>query len=212
MKLIGLTTVGLAAILVATSALAATPAIGVASAYGSFTVNSAQVSGNSNIYDGSQINTGKSPSQIFLQGGSNMMLATNTGATLYNDHLVLSQGAVRVDNMDKYDVKAMGYRISPDAPGTQAAVRLNEGAVEVASMSGAVKVFDSNGAMLTRIGAGTASAFKPGQTGASGGGGGGAAGAIAASNLLLYFAIIAALAGIGLAAVALLNATGATSR
>src|SRR5690242_18225550 len=167
MILTSLKTVAMVAIVSTATAFAATPAIGVASAFGSFTVNSAQVRGNSNVYDGSQVNTGKNTSQIFLQSGPSVMLATNTGATIYNDHLVLSQGAVRVVNMTKYDVNALGYRIAADEPGSQAAVRLNEGAVQVASMSGVVKAFDANGAMLTRIGAGTASSFKPGQTGAA---------------------------------------------
>ena len=215
MKSLSLRTVALAGLLSVGSAFAATPAIGVASAFGSFSVNSAQVNGNSNIYDGSQISTGKTASQIFLQGGPSVMLATNTGATIYNDHLNLSQGAVRVDNMTKYDVNALGYRVSADEPNSQAAIRLNEGAVEVASMSGVVTVFDSNGAMLTRIGAGTASSFKPGQTGASGGSSsssGGAVGAISGSNFLLYTAIVGGLAGIGLGAVALVGNNHSTSR
>lgn len=212
MKLNSLRTVAIAAVLSGVSAFAATPTIGVASAFGSFAVNSAQVSGNSNIYDGSQVSTGKDSSQIFLQGGPSLMLATNTGATIYNDHLVLSQGAVRVDNMTKYDVQALGYRVAADEPGSQAAVRLHEGAVEVASMSGVVKVFDPSGAMLTRIGAGTASAFKPGQTGANGRAGGSAAGAVSGSNKLLYTAIIVGVAGIGLGAVALVSYTDSTSK
>jgi hypothetical protein len=77
-------------------------------------------------------------------------------------------------------------------------------------------VFDANGAMLTRIGAGTASSFKPGQTGANGGGAaptsGGAVGAISGSNFLLYTAIIGGLAGIGLGAVALVSNNNSSSR
>jgi ferric-dicitrate binding protein FerR (iron transport regulator) len=215
MKLRSLRAAAIAALLATGSAYAAAPAIGVASAFGSFSVNSAQVNGNSNVYNGSEISTGKTSSQIFLQGGHSVMLATNTGARVYNDHLVLSQGAVRVDNMTKYDVQALGYRVTADEPNSQAAIRLNEGAVEVASMSGVVKVFDTNGAMLTRIGAGTASSFKPGQTGANGGnanGSGGAVGAISGSNFLLYTAIVGGLAGIGLGAVALVGSNNSSSR
>jgi hypothetical protein len=196
------------------SAFAVTPVIGVASAFGSFTVNSSQVTGNSNVYDGSQINTSSTASQIFLQGGPSVMLATNTGATVYNDHLVLTQGAVRVDNMNKYDVQALGYRVAADEPNSQAAVRLREGAVEVASMSGVVKVFDPNGAMLTRVGAGTASSFKPGQSGADPGNGsnsksgGSAAGAIAGGHKVLYTSVILGVAGAGAGAAAFVASRG----
>jgi hypothetical protein len=190
------------------------PVIGVASAFGSFTVNSSRVAGNSNLYDGSQVNTGVTTSQIFLQGGPSVLLATNTGATLYADHLVLTQGSVRVDNMNKYDVQALGYRVAAEDPNAQAAIRLRDGAVEVASMSGAVRVFDPSGAMLTRVGAGTASSFKPGQTGAGSGGGahsgGGAAGAISGGgHTLLYASIVlgVAAAGAGAAAYVITNST-----
>jgi hypothetical protein len=220
MKLTCLRIVAAVTALSAGSAFAVTPVIGVASAFGSFTVNSSQVTGNSNVYDGSQISTGSTASQIYLQGGPSVMLATNTGATVYNDHLVLTQGAVRVDNMNKYDVQALGYRVAADEPNSQAAVRLREGAVEVASMSGVLKVFDPSGAMLTRIGAGTASAFKPGQSGAdpgntnnskSGSNGGGAAGAIAGGHKVLYTSIILGVAAAGAGAAAYVATSGSSS-
>jgi ferric-dicitrate binding protein FerR (iron transport regulator) len=214
MNLNSLTTVALAVTVSAASAFAATPAIGVASAFGSFSVNSAQVSGNANVFDGSQVSTDKASSQIFLQNGSSVTLATNTAATIYKDHLIIRQGAARVDDMENYNVQGLGYRVVADGPGSQTAVRLNNGAFEVASLSGAVKIFDSKGAMLTRIGAGTASSFKPGQSGASGagGGGGGAASTVSSSsNVLLFGAIIAGLAGIGLGAAALANSGSAST-
>jgi hypothetical protein len=214
MNLTCLRIVAMATALSAGPAFAVTPVIGVASAFGSFTVNSSQVAGNSNLYNGSQVNTGATTSQIFLQGGPSVLLATNTGATVYTDHLVLTQGSVRVDDMSKYDVQALGYRIAADEPNAQAAVRLRDGAVEVASMSGAVRVFDPSGAMLTRVGAGTASSFKPGQTGAGSGSGahsgGGAAGAISGGgHTLLYASIVlgVAAAGAGAAAYVITNST-----
>lgn len=213
MNLTCLRIVAMATALSAGPAFAVTPVIGVASAFGSFTVNTSRVAGNSNLYDGSQVNTGATTSQIFLQGGPSVLLATNTGATVYTDHLVLTQGSVRVDNMNKYDVQALGYRIAADEPNAQAAIRLRDGAVEVAGMSGAVRVFDPSGAMLTRVGAGTASSFKPGQTGAGSGGahsGGGAAGAISGGgHTLLYASIVlgVAAAGAGAAAYVITNST-----
>lgn len=213
MKLNSLMTVALAAAVSAASAFAATPAIGVASAFGSFSVNSAQVSGNANVFDGSQVRTDKAASQILLQNGSSLTLATNTAATVYNDHLVIREGAARVDDMSNYNVQGLGYRVVADEPGSQAAVRLNNGAFEVASMSGAVKVFDSRGAMLTRIGAGTASSFKPGQSGASSesgaAAGGGAASTVGSgsANILLYGAVVAGLAGAGLGTLAYVKAS-----
>ena len=50
---------GFTAALSIASAFAVTPTIGVASAFGTFMVNSAEVQGNANIFEGSQIKTGK---------------------------------------------------------------------------------------------------------------------------------------------------------
>ena len=209
MKLYGPKAIGIAFAMSAVSAFATTPTIGVASASGSFTVNSAQVSGNANLFDGSQVRTDKAASQLFLQDGASVLLATNTAATIYKDKLVLSEGAARIDNMSKLNVEAAGFRVVPDDATSQAAVRMNDGTVEVASMSGAVKVFNKEGAMLTHIGAGTASAFKPGgQSGASTGGG---MSGIHGTSVALFASVIASFAGLGLAAAAYAR-SGSSSR
>ncbi len=58
MNLTCLRTVAIATVLATATALAGTPVIGVASEFGTFTVNNYQVAGNSNVYSGSQISTG----------------------------------------------------------------------------------------------------------------------------------------------------------
>jgi hypothetical protein len=65
--------------------------------------------------------------------------------------------------------------------------------------------------MLTRIGAGTASSFKPGQTGASGGGAASTVGGVGASNAVLYAAVIAGVAGLGLASAAFITTHSGSS-
>jgi hypothetical protein len=209
MKFHCINTVGLAVAMSAVSAFATTPTIGVASAFGRFTVNSAQVSGNANLFDGSRIRTDKAASQLFLQNGASVLLATNTAATVYNDRLVLSEGAARIDNMSSLSVEADGYRVVPDDATSQAAVRMNAGTVEVASMSGAVKVFNKDGAMLTHIGAGTASAFKPGGGQSSSSTSGGMSG-VSGSSWAIFAAVVASFAGLGLASAAYVNSTSSS--
>src|SRR5579863_8374083 len=68
-------------------ALAVSPAIGVASAFGPFVVNSAEVQGNANLFDGSQLRTSKASSQIFLQNGAALTLGIESAGTIYRDHL-----------------------------------------------------------------------------------------------------------------------------
>ncbi len=157
-------------LLSAVACLAVQPTIGIATAVGSFVVNSNRVDGNANLFDGSDVKTGKASSQVFLQNGAALTLGIDSAGTIYRDHLLLQQGATKVDNMNGYSVHASDYRIEQGQPASQAVVRLDGDMVEVAALAGSLNVLDKKGALLTHIGAGTASAF---QTGAGGGGGGG---------------------------------------
>jgi hypothetical protein len=144
------------------SVIAASPAIGIASAVGTFMVNSSEVEGNANLFDGSRIRTDKASSKVYLMGGAALVLGVNSAGTVYRNHFTLNQGATKVDNLTGYSIRADRYDIRQAKSSSQAIVRLNQGAVEIAALSGSLNVFDENGALLTRIAAGTASAFQSG--------------------------------------------------
>ncbi len=156
-------------LMAAAACVAVQPAIGIATAVGTFIVNSNRVDGNANLFDGSDVRTDKASSQVFLQNGAALTLGIDSAGTIYRDHLLLKQGATKVDNMNGYSVRASDYRIEQGQPASQAVVRLDGDMVEVAALAGSLNVFDKKGALLTHIGTGTASAF---QTGAGGGAGG----------------------------------------
>ncbi len=157
----------IAALMCVATSRAMPPTIGVASAFGTFVVNSNQVNGNANLFDGSELKTSRASSQVFLQSGAALTLGIDSAGTIYRDHLVLQQGATKIDNMNGFSVQAAGYRVEQGETATQAVVRLDADVVEVAALTGSLNVFDQKGALLTHIGTGTASAF---QTGGSGGG------------------------------------------
>jgi hypothetical protein len=188
-----------------TSSAAVTPAIGVVSAGGSFEVNSSLVNGNANLFDGSRIKTLDASSEILLHTGAALTLATDSAGTVYKDHLLLSQGTTKADNLNGYSIHAAGYKIEGGQPGSQAVVRFGDGSLQVASLSGSLNVFDEKGALLTRIAPGTASAFRlgdpGGQSGASVGSGN------AKRKLGLYLILGGALAGLGVATDAILQPT-----
>jgi hypothetical protein len=189
--------------------VAASPAIGVASAVGTFIVNSSEVEGNANLFDGSRIRTDRASSKVYLMSGAALVLGVNSAGTIYRDHFTLNQGATKVDNLTGYSIRADRYDIRQGKPSSQAIVRLNQGAVEIAALSGSLNVFDNNGALLTRIGAGTASAFQSGINNLP-------SGASADNNnrrrrlALLSLLTGSALAGLGLATDAILQ-SGSTS-
>jgi hypothetical protein len=179
---------------------AASPTIGVATAVGTFRVNSAEVEGNANIFDGAEIRTTNAPSQVFLQNGSAVTLGLNSAGILYRDHLVLEAGATKVENMTCYTIEAARYRVQGE-PRSQAVVRFDANEVQVASLAGALSVSTNQGALLTRVGAGTASAFNkaPQASGAP------INTADRAKETVLYAILIASLGGLGLAVDAILQ-------
>jgi hypothetical protein len=144
------------------SVIAASPTIGVASAVGTFSLNSSEVEGNANLFDGSRIKTEKASSKVYLMSGAALVLGVNSAGTIYRDHFTLNQGATKVDNLTGYSIHADKYDIRQGKPSSQAIVRIDQGAVEIAALSGSLNIFDEKGALLTRIGAGTASAFQSG--------------------------------------------------
>lgn len=190
-----------------TSLLAATPTLGVASAVGTFMVNGAEVEGNANVFDGSQIKTNKASSQIFLQNGSALTLGIDSSGILYRDRFLLERGTTKIANMNRYAIESASYRIEGTGPSAQAIVRLDGDTVEVAAVTGSLNVFDAKGALLTRIGTGTASAFQSGATA------GGQSGATAQNNnakkklAALTLLLGGSLAGLGLAVDAILQPT-----
>ncbi len=150
----------LASLLCAAVSSALGPTIGIASAIGTFIVNSNQVDGNANLFEGSEIKTSKASSQIFLQTGAALTLGIDSVGTIYRDRLVLRQGATKVDNMNGYSVRTADYRVEQGEPASQAVVRIDGPMLEIGALAGSLNVFDRRGAMLTRIGIGTASAFQ----------------------------------------------------
>jgi hypothetical protein len=178
----------------------------VASAVGTFVLNSSEVEGNANLFDGSRIRTDQASSKVYLMSGAALVLGVNSAGTIYRDHFTLSQGAAEVDNLTGYSIRADKYDIRQGKPSSQAIVRLNRGAVEIAALSGSLNVFDERGALLTRVGAGTAAAFQSGLSTLP-------SGASADSNIgrrrvaFLSLMTASALSGLGLATDAILQST-----
>jgi hypothetical protein len=169
-------------------------------------VNGAEVEGNANVFDGSQIKTNKASSQIFLQNGSALTLGVDSSGVLYRDRFLLERGTTKIANMNHYAIQSGTYRIEGSGPTAQAIVRLDGDTLEVAAVSGSLNVFDAKGALLTRIGTGTASAFQSGATA-------GQSGASAQNNnakkklAALTLLLGGSLAGLGLAVDAILQPT-----
>ena len=203
----------------ATCSSAVTSTVAVASGPGTFNLDGVKVEGNANVLEGSQIKTGPAPSRVYLQTGEMLILGINSCARFYRNRVLLEQGATRVSGMSQYRIEAARYRVQSADARSEAVVRLEGNAMQVAALSGAVNVFNQQGALLTHIGAGTASAFQTGDkpvVAAQSGADAGQTGATPAATeeekrkkrrreAALYITLGASLAGLGLAVDAILQ-------
>jgi hypothetical protein len=137
--------------------------IGVATTIGSVSVNQTVVSGSADLVDGARLETASVPTDVRLNTGAEVRLATRSSGSFFADHVQLEQGALRVADFSGVTVAAAQLQINSDDAATQVIVRLTKKTVEVASVGGAVNVMDSG--ILTRVAAGTKMSFE--QTGAT---------------------------------------------
>jgi hypothetical protein len=133
--------------------------IGVALGSGIFSVDSTAVTGPIDLSDGAELHTTVTPSDVQLENGVEMRLATRSTGTLYQDRMVLKNGALKLHHFDSYPVQAGGLTIQADSFDTEAIIRTTAKTIEIASIGGTVRVSDS-GAMMTRVAAGTKMAFQ----------------------------------------------------
>jgi hypothetical protein len=141
--------------------MAAAPAVGVVTARGNFAIDSASIAGNATLFEGSQIETGKVPSQLQFNTGARMQLAAESRGIVYRDRLVLEKGSSRLEK-GNYQVEALSLRIHPEGENTAARVSMRgAGVVQVAALTGQVRVTAANGVLLANLQAGSSADFTP---------------------------------------------------
>jgi hypothetical protein len=141
---------------------AATPIIGVVSASGGFSMNNASVRDNATVVDGSTIETEKTSSVLHLVGGTRVELGRLSRGRVYRDRLMLEKGVAEVKGSNPFRVEALSLRIAPlhrDGYGRVAFV--NEGTIEVAAVSGGLRVTSAEGVVMADLAPGMALAFRP---------------------------------------------------
>ncbi len=141
---------------------AAAPAVGIVTARGSFTIDASSIAGNATLFEGNQIETGKASSQLQLNNGARMQLAAESRGIVYRDRLVLEKGSSRFENAGNYQVEALSLRIRPEGENTTGRVSVSKaGVVEVAALTGPVRVTAANGVLLASMQAGRTLDFTP---------------------------------------------------
>jgi len=143
---------------------ASSGAIGLATTQGVFTVDNAQVQGNAALLDGSLLQTGDNPSQVTLQGGARLDLATNSTGRIYRDHVVLERGVSRAKGVS---VVVNGLRVVP--ADSSSVIQISTDGTKrfsVGATTGRASVLNSSGALIAEVTRGSAMSFAQTETGA----------------------------------------------
>jgi len=143
---------------------AATPGIGIAMSQGNILINSSQTAGNATLFDGSVLETVASSSQVRLNGGAQLRLASDSRGTVYTDHVNLEKGSARIAG---YSANASGLSVRADGKSSATVSMRDQGIVEIAALSGSVHVFNAAGMNVANLVPGRALDLRPQDAGAS---------------------------------------------
>src|SRR5580698_4747305 len=160
-------TLGFLTFCVVAASFAASTAIGLVVANGSFQVDRSSVRGSATLFDGNVIETNVSASQLHLHNGVSLRLAAESRARVYESRLVLEKGIGQLESTN-YRIEADSLQVEADKPGATARVQLTgPNRVVVAARDGEVRVSNSDGVLIARLDSGREMAFEPQDSGAA---------------------------------------------
>jgi len=149
-------------VLVLSYPLQSASAIGMAVADGGFQIDGSPVSGNTTIFEGSVLETGNVASELQLEAGQRLVLASGSRGQIFRDHMVLEKGVSEVTGGSEYRVEARGLRVAPQVSGAAARVMVEgERRLRVAALSGTFRVMTVTGRTVALLEPGMALVFEP---------------------------------------------------
>jgi hypothetical protein len=137
---------------------AATPGIGVAISQGNIFIDSSATAGNATIFNGSTLETQSAGSQVRLNGGAQLRLASDSLGTVFSDHVDLKKGSASIKG---YSANANGLSVRADGKASASISMRDKGVVEIAALTGNVHVFDAAGFNVANLAPGRALDLRP---------------------------------------------------
>ena len=114
-------------------------------------MNDKVVEGNANLFDGSELKTTKFPSEIYLKNGPHILLGVNSAAIVHQDLLALEQGAFKAQNLYKYSLQLGPVKVQGESVQAGVLVRRKADEVEIATLSGSVRLVNETGVALKQL-------------------------------------------------------------
>jgi hypothetical protein len=143
---------------------AATSGIGVAMSEGNILINSSSAAGNATIFNGSTLETLSAASQVRLNDGARLRLASDSRGTVFSDHVDLQKGSASITG---YSANANGLNVRADGKASATISMRDQGVVEIAALTGSVHVFDAAGLNVANLLPGRALDLRPQDAGAN---------------------------------------------
>lgn len=140
---------------------AAAPSIGVALANGNVTIDDTRTPGNAPLFEGNTIETAKTSSRLQLQNGASIQLATDSRGKVFSNHLILEKGTTQFKTSKGFEVDALSLKISGNELNSTVRVSVRGPVVQVASISGNVRVVTAKGIVVANLMPGRALEFTP---------------------------------------------------
>jgi hypothetical protein len=137
------------------------PGIGVAIAGREFQVNGVVQSGRVDLADGTQIRTGGAPATVQLNNGARLELASRSQGKIFQNRLLLNEGAGQFSTPTDFAVEALSLRVVPLSPNASGRVVLHSvRKLELAALTGIWSVANSEGVIIANLAPGTALEFQ----------------------------------------------------
>ena len=174
-----------------------------------FLVNGASTPSNANLLSGTRIQSLDKPTTLYLHDRCEYILAPHSSVTVEIKMVTLEIGSVRAKRFGDCRIMYGGLFITGD-PTSDGIASLTGQNLDVASISGSVKVVNGAGDVISSVNPGTVSSFGTSAV-ASGASVGGSTSIPFKTALLLGSGVGAALAGLGLATDAILQPTSSST-
>jgi hypothetical protein len=143
---------------------AATPGIGIAISEGNILINSSLAAGNATIFDGSTLETQSASSQVRLNDGARLKLSSDSRGTVFSDHMDLQKGSASIIG---YSANAGGLNVRANGKASASISVRDQGVVEIAALTGSVRVFNAAGFNVANLLPGRALDLRAQDAGAS---------------------------------------------
>jgi hypothetical protein len=171
-----------------------------------FIVNGSPTPSNANLLKGSRIQTLEKPVTLYMHDNCEYLVGPHSAVMISPKAVGLENGSVRAKKFGDCKIVYSGIWIT-GAANADGVAALSGQTLDVASVSGDVRVMNGAGDVISTVSPGTVSSFGPSSTAASSGAsaGGGSAGIPFKQAIILGTSVAVALASLGLATDAILQ-------